>query len=293
MPLKKGKPVLVREHQADGFVREIFQQMRGVCGVPHVSVVFQAYAAHPKFLELHWRVAKPLLETQEFFSLAERLRAEAYTRMHNYFRIPDLCAQMTDLSFSPGARNELTDVAELFHFQNPVLLLLMAAQMQAFDKAAGREGEGTRPASHPEFNEKPVLVEEETASGAVKKIYDDIKRTLGVPIINTDFRALARWPDFLREYWTVLKSLVQSPVYIESCQGIRGSGLNLAHELPEPFELTVAQLQDAGLDDADVEAAVRLTETFLKVLSGQVLNMAVAKIGLEGGNVATSARTAA
>lgn len=291
MPLKKGKPVLIREHQASEHVQRIFQEIKETLGVPHVNVVFQAYAAHPRFLELHWQAARPMLQTQEFFKLAERLRAEAYTRMHNYFSIPDLCARMTDLTFSSGARNELTDVVELFNYNNAPLLLLMAAQMQAFDKAVGRESETAQIAIHPVYKEKPVLVEEENAPSPTRKVYDDIKRTLGVPVVNTDYRALARWPDFLRDYWALLKTLVQSPLYNDSCRALRISADSLTHELPRRFELSVAQLQDAGLEDEDVEAAVRLTECFLKILSGLVLNVAVAKIGLEGGN--SAARSAA
>jgi hypothetical protein len=218
------------------------------------------------------------------------LRAEAYTRMHNYFAIPDLCERMTDLSFSTGARHELTDVVELFNYSNPLMLLLATAQMQAFDKAVGRQI-AVHPALHPVFKERPVLVEEESASSPTKKIFEDIKRTLNVPVVNTDYRALARWPDFLRDYWTLLKATAQSPLYKEHCQALRASAAGLVQEFPRAFELTIAQLQDAGLSDEDVEAAVRITELFVKLLSGLVLNVAVAKIGLEGGNPA--ARNAA
>ncbi|MCI0349476.1 MAG: halocarboxylic acid dehydrogenase DehI family protein [Acidobacteriales bacterium] len=290
MPLKKGKPVLVREDEAGASVRPVFDEIKESLGVPHVNVLYQAYAAHPQFLELHWKAVKPIVETQEFFKLAERLHAEAYTRVHNYFAIPDLCERMTDLSFSAGARNELTYVVDLFNYNNPLLLLLVAAQMQAFDSAIGRHDQ-PHPATHPVAMQKPVLVEEEKAPSPTKKIFEDIKRTLGVPLLNTDYRAMARWPDFLRDYWALLKGIVQSPLYKEHCQAIRASALVLANELPQPFELTVAQLQDAGVSDDDVESAVRLTELFVKILSGLVLNLAVAKIGLEGGN--SAARTAA
>jgi Halocarboxylic acid dehydrogenase DehI len=290
MPLKKGKPVLVREHEAAEEVKPVFNQIKEALGVPHVNLIFQAYAAHPLFLELHWKAAKPIVETHEFFTLAQRLRAEAYTRMHNYFSIPDLCARMTDLSFSVGARHELTDVVELFNYNNPLLLLLAAAQMQAFDKAVGKQAQ-TCPAMHPVCKQKPVLVEEEKAPSPTKKVYEDIKRTLAVPLVSTDYQAMARWPDFLSDFWAVLKGVAQSPLYKEHRQALLASAMSLAHELPRPFELTVAQLQDAGLSDADVEAAVRLTEGFVRLLSGQVLNTAVAKIGLEGGN--SAARSAA
>src|SRR5919108_1114555 len=203
MPLKKGKPVLIREPEAGEQIRPIFEDIKESLGIPHVNVIFQAYAAHPLFLQLHWKAVKPIVESQEFFKLAERVRAEAYTRMHNYFSIPDLCARMTDLSFSAGARHELTDVVELFNYNNPLLLLLASAQMQAFDKVVGRVSQ-VHPALHPVYKQKPVLVEEESAPSATKKIFEDMKRTLAVPVVNTDYRALARWPDFLHDYWAVL-----------------------------------------------------------------------------------------
>ena len=286
MPLKKGKPVLVREHEAGERVKPVFDQTKEAFGVPYVHPLFQAYAAHPQFLELYWKAVRPIVETQEFFKLAERLRAEAYTRMHNYFAITDLCERMTDLSFSAGARHELTDVAELFNYSNPLMSLLATAQMQAFDKAVGRQTQ-VHPALHPVFKQKPVLVEEESAPSPIKKIFEDIKRTLDVPVVNTDYRALARWPDFLRDYWALLKIMAQSPLYKEHCQAIRASAAALVQEFPQPVELTVAQLQDAGLSDEDVEAAVRITEIFVRLLGGLVLNVAVAKIGLEGGTSAT------
>jgi hypothetical protein len=147
------------------------------------------------------------------------------------------------------------------------------------------------PASHSVYQKKPVLVEEESAPSPTKKIFEEIKRTLNVPVVNTDYRALARWPDFLRDYWALLKAMAQSPLYKEHCQAIRLSAVALVQEFPQPFELTVAQLQDAGLSDADVEAAVRITEVFVRILGGLVLNVAVAKIGLEGGS--SAARNAA
>ena len=117
----------------------MFAEVKAALGMPYVSLLYKAYAAYPKFLDLHWQAFKPVVETQEFFDLAGRLRAEAYTRMHNYFRLPDLCAQLTEESFSPGAQHELTRLIETLHASNPPVLLLAAAALQAFDKPIGRE----------------------------------------------------------------------------------------------------------------------------------------------------------
>ncbi|SRR6266571_206051 len=284
MPRTK-KLALVREHQAEGRTGEIYSEIKQALGVPHVNVIFQAYAAYPAFLELQWRALKPILETQEFFAFAERLRADAYTRMCNYFRIPDFTAGLR----SSGTKElaELANVVELFHYNNPPLLLIAAAQLQAFDSSleqVPRVRAVSTPAAHPVFTEKPALVEEAVASAAIRRIYDDIKRTFGLPFVNTDYRAFARWPDFLQLYWSVLKPLTQSPVYAESQHGIRETAVTLARELPQRFELGATKLADKGISEDDIAAVLRITELFVKLLSGLVLNVALAKIGWEGGS---------
>ena len=284
MPWRKGNKLkVVREEEAQGRVAEIFREVKEALGVPHVNVIFQAYAAYPEFLERLWEAAHPLVQSREFFELADRIGAEAYTRMHNYFPIPDLCAEMTARGLSAAARQELTGTVELFHYNNPPLLLLAAAQLQAFEMRVGRAGQPTPPAEHPVFPEKPVLVEEQQAPPPTRRIYDDIRRTFGLPMVNTDYRAFARWPDFLEVYWTALKAISQSPVYQESQQGVRESAWNLAAELPVPLDLSAAKLIDDGLSDEQVSDVFRITELFVRALSGLVLNVAVAKIGLEGG----------
>jgi hypothetical protein len=288
MAANKDKPKLVPEAQATGQVAEIYQEIKQALGVPHVNLIFQAYGAYPLFLELHWKAFKPLLATSEFFSLAQRLRADAYTRMHNYFKIPDLCEGMTDLSFSVGARHELEQVVELFYYNNPPLLLMVAAQLEAFDKRVGGTQAPSGPqkgpaAMHPVFEKMLVLVEDNAAPPATRKLFDEIKRELDLAVLNTDYRAFARWPDFLSAYWPVLKGVTRSALYKENCLGLRESALALPRELPLPLELTVEQLQDAGVKDEEVAAITRITEKFLKILSELVLNVALAKIGMEGG----------
>jgi hypothetical protein len=58
----------------------------------------------------------------------------------------------------------------------------------------------------------------------------------------------------------------------------------LATDLPNAPQLTVEHMQDAGLGAEEISAAIHITEEFLDLLSGLILNIAVAKIGLEGGN---------
>ncbi len=295
MSWKKGNRLrTISEPDAGGRTREIFEEIKSKLGLPYVGLVFQAYAAYPAFLEAQWAHLRPVVERQEFFSLAGRLRADAYTRMHNYFEIPDLEAQASALGHSGSG--ELCEVVDLFHYSNTLELLIVAAQWQALDGPVGKSSNPRDPApdvlvtpttqsvERPRNAKCPILVDEQSASPAAITIFDEVKRTLAVPLTDVAFRAVARWPEFLCEYWGALQQILQLPMYQECLHGIYESAWNLAHELPAPLELTPDQMADLGLSDQEIVSIVRISELFLRMTTGMALNLAVAKIALEGGS---------
>jgi Halocarboxylic acid dehydrogenase DehI len=283
-PVKRQRRItLVPESQAQGRVFEIYQEIKASLGIPHVNLLFQAYGAYPTFLELHWQAMKPALRTAEFFQFADRLRAEAYTRAHNYFAVPDFCEEVKEMQLTQGARQELTEIVELFHYNNPLLLLIVAAQMQALDEAPVVQRQSSGPAVHPVFEQKPCSVPEEHATERVKRVYEDIKRTLGLNFINSDYRAFGRFPDFLEAYWEAMKPALALPIYSEHKRKLKESAFSLATELPFAPQLSIQQMQEAGLQEQEITDIVRITEQFLDLISGLILNVCFAKIGLEGG----------
>jgi len=291
MPSKKLKLALVREPQATGRVKEIFEDLKRTLGVPLVPLLYKAYAAYPKFLNLHWSAFKPLLQTEEFFELCDRLRADAYTRVQSYFKVPDLRRQMDSEELSLGARYELNQDIDLLYFLDAPVLLIAVIQMQAFDGPVGQ----TRPihsAGRILMRPRPVVVEETAAPPATCKIYQELKQSFGLPALNLDYRVLARWPDFLRDYWNLLKPMVSSPIYQESTQRVRETALGMAGQIPLPIELTLAQLDDAGVGHSDLRSIVQITESLINIFSALMLNITIAKIGLEGGNASATIATA-
>jgi hypothetical protein len=275
-------PELVREGDAQGRTREIYSELKQALGVPHINLVYQLLGGHPKFLELHWQAMRPAVDSAEFFDFAERVRADAYTRLHNYFAVPDLCAQIGELS--SGAREEVTEVVEVFQYTDALLLLILTAQLQAFDAPVGSPRPHETSPAHPRFREKPVVVNESSATPEQRKIFDDIRRTLSLGILNTEFRALARFPLFFSAYWAALKPAVQSPLYESMVLGIRESAWNLARDLPVTLEISAEHMRDTGMDDKEITEVMRLTDFLARSMAGMVLNIALAKIGLEGGN---------
>ncbi len=137
MRLKKGSRLkLVSEAEAAPPVRAIYDDVRHALGVSAVPILYQAYAAIPKFLELHWEALRPALQTRKFFQLGERLAAEAYTRAQSYFAIPDLRrlheSDVTNASGDSEIRS-LLRVLGYYQHLDPLLMLITVSQMQAFE----------------------------------------------------------------------------------------------------------------------------------------------------------------
>src|SRR5258708_16872333 len=152
MPLsRKRRLPLVRESDASGRTLEIYQEIKEALGVPHVNLIFQAYGAHPNVLELLWKLLRPALETTEFFNFSSRIGAEGYTRVHNYFPVPDLSKQISEAHFSVGAQHELARVVDLFHYNNPLLLVTAATLLQAFEDGPSGRRSSSRAAQHTVF----------------------------------------------------------------------------------------------------------------------------------------------
>ena len=291
MPLsRKRRLSFVREADASGRTLEIYQEIKNALGVPHLNAIFQAYGAYPRFLDLMWKSLDPVLETGEFFEHADRLRAEAYTAMHNYFVVPDLGTRIRQIHLSTGAQRELTSVVDLFHYNDPLILLIAAVQLQAFEDAPVAVRVGRSGADHPVFTQKPVMLTEEAASAPIRKIYEEIKRSLRISFIGLDFQSFAHWPDFLSLYLDALKPVISSPLYGEHKHALRGSALTLATGLPNAAQLSVEHMKHSGIADEEISTAIHIAEEFLDQSSGSVLNVAFGKISLEGGNQIRVAR---
>jgi hypothetical protein len=77
-----------------------------------------------------------------------------------------------------------------------------------------------------------------------------------------------------------LKPIAVSALYTESHAGVRQTAWSLAREFPARIELPLDHL----LGGKEIAGVARITETLVESLSRTVLNVAIAKIGLEHGN---------
>ncbi len=176
----------------------------------------------------------------------------------------------------------VAQVLDYYQYLDPLLLLLSAAQMQAFEGPIGNCG-SPEAANHPVFLVAPSLLVEEQAAAPVHRLWDDRRRILELAFISDEHRALACWPELYSEYWLSLKSLLRSPLYADCQYRIGQSAWNMARELPVPVETSFSQLLDAGMQREEISSVARLNEAFMRTLTGLVLDITFARIGCDGG----------
>lgn len=282
MRWKRGQRLkLVSETDAPSPARAILREVRDSLGVPVAPMLYQAYAAFPQFLELHWQAFRPAMQSRQFFLLGSRLAAESYTRAHNYFEIRGLPRPAANGQAT--ALLPVTQVLDYYQYLDPLLLLIAAAQMQAFEGPVGQPAHDAEPAGHPEFRVAPSLLGDELASPDLQRSWNERKRQCELAFIPDEHRALANFPSFYAHYWTALKALLQSPVYADCQYRLADSALDMASELPARVETELAQLLDAGLTDEQATSLTRINQAFVEALTGLVLDITVARIGCEGG----------
>ena len=272
---------LVGEADVSTRTRTLLREVRESLGVPVVPKLYQAFAAYPEFLEIHWKAFRPAVQSRQFFVSGARLAAESYTRAHNYFDIPALrhCEGVSPLA----ARLSISQELDYYQYLNPLLLLIAAAQMQAFEGPIGNARGKAEPAVHPDFLVSPSLLDEAQASPAVQRSWQDRRRLLELAFISDEHRALACYSDFYLHYWGALKGVLRSPVYADCQYRLADSALNMTAELPIRIETGIAELLESGLSEDDVASVTRINELFVQALTGLVLDITFARIGFEKG----------
>lgn len=287
MTWKRGSRLkLVSEAEASPPIRAIFDEVRHGLGVSAIPVLYQAYAAVPRFLELHWRALRPALSTHAFFRLGERLAAETYTRAQSYFAIPDLRALRERDAAGTGDSDVASLLGALAYYQylDPLLVLITAAQMQAFDGAVGSEDADAEPGSSHPLAYAPELAAYEGVGAPLQRVWEERRRSLDLAFIPDEHRAAAMWPGLYQQCWTALKDLIASPLYADCQYRIGESAWGLVHDLPVAIETEISRLVDAGLSGEEVSVVTRVNESLFAAFTGMLLDVTFMRLACEGGS---------
>ncbi|MFN0316027.1 MAG: halocarboxylic acid dehydrogenase DehI family protein, partial [Burkholderiales bacterium] len=252
--------------------------------VPWMGVVTMAYAHYPNFFETFWEGAQPLVRSRPFVEASETLRQFTEAEVEK-LRPPPITMRLENLGYAKREVEQIRGMIEIFSHGNfPYLLLATIVRMLL---EGGEMGERTdalpfEGRHSPDVPVPLVLMEIHHADAPTRALYEDVKRTLGLPFVNTDYRALARWPSYFSLAWGDLKSAVAIPAHNTICNAIQERAVELAaHGLPNPGRLSGTALRTAAGRDASVAEVLQVSRLFQWLLPGLVTNVAYLRAQLK------------
>lgn len=264
------------EYAVSGERASYYADMKTVLQVPWMGVVTMAYAHYPTFFGELWRGLRPLCLSQPFIEGAQGLRA--FTEQEVRALVPQpIVERLKRAGYGVREIAAIRDMIEVFSHGNHlyviiatlVRFLLEGGEMSKEHSAPPFTG-GHAPAVQVPF----VLMEAHHADAPTRALYEEIKATLGLPFVNTDYRALARWPSYFALAWGDLKRVVGTATHEAQCQAYHERAVALAQALPNPGGLSAPALKVAAENDALLQEIVEMCRLFQHLLPGLVVNVA-------------------
>jgi hypothetical protein len=271
------------EYLVDGDRKGFYDDTKAVLQVPWMGVVTMAFSHYPGFYATLWHGVRELCLSAEFIAACARLRRCAETAAGTLSPSP-IRPQLEALGYAPREIDQIGEMLEIFsHGNMPYLLLATQARLLLEGGALSGQREATPdPRRHaPQVSVPLVLLEPHHVEPAIRALYDDIRATLGLPFVNTDYRALARWPTYFTQAWNDLRAHPPTARYAHLAEEIHVTAVDLVRTLPNPGGLTSAALQAAANADATVDEILAVVRLFQWLLPGLVLNVAHFRAQLE------------
>jgi len=273
-PIPRIHPV--PEFLADSRLKAVYEDTKAVLHVPWMGVVTMAFAHYPTFYDTLWDGLRDLCESAEFETACCSLRAHAEGAALP-LQPAHLHTELKGLGYADSEIDEIRDLLEVFsHGNMPYLMIATAARLllEGFGVGRARPIEPAARRSTLSAPSKLTLIEPHHADAPTVAIYADIRDTLGLPFVNTDYRALARWPSYFARAWRGLRSKIASPDYERAVQSVHSFAVEQWKQFPVPGSLNADRLRAAAQRDAPLEEVTAVVRLFQWLLPGLLINVA-------------------
>lgn len=289
MPRLKPDPIPriypIAENRADARLKAVYEKTKAALQVPWMGVVTMAFAHYPTFYDTLWDGLCAVCESAEFVAACRALRIHVEAAAVP-LKPARLLRELETLGYAEQELDEIRGVVEIFSGGNMLYLMIAtAARLLLEGHELSREGriEPLAPRDASPAAARLVLIEPHHADAPTAAVYGDIKDTLGLPFVNTDYRALARWPSYFARAWTDLHDKIDSPDYESIVRSVHVFAIERWKTLPLPGRLSTASLRAAAERDAPLDEVLAVVRLFQWLLPGLAVNVACFRAQLEPG----------
>lgn len=262
----------IPEEEAEGELSDIFHDIQQTFRISGVNLNFRQWASYHKFFPVLWNAIRPVAETRLFEDSSDHIRGLAAPLAD---RLPRL--KVTPSVFLGESQNfQIQAALQLYHYINPKLLVITSVveyachhpTLSAFQPHQ-RDHE-LIPRGVPQGMYPMEMINDPPEDPALRRTFRDIQRTLGLTDINSDYRTLALWPEYLIAAWHRLKPIVKHPQYMEAIMVLREAAQHLASDLLPRLALSDHQLDLLGRSRNDF---FETTLHFTHLLPPLILNI--------------------
>jgi hypothetical protein len=271
------------EYRVTGQRAQWYADMKSVFQVPWMGVVTMAFSHYPQFFATLWNGLRPLAQSKPFVEACQEFRAQTQRRAGDLH--PDVIVRrLAAIGYAPREIDQIRATIEVFSHGNfPYLLAATAARrlLEGYQPGKGAEAQPFEGQHAPPADVPFVLMEMHHAEHDTRAVYEDIKLTLGLPFVNTDYRALARWPSYFSVAWRDLKTMIGTPEHTAICDDVHAhADMLMGETLPNPGELDADALRAAAMRDGNAEEILQVARLFQWLLPGLITNVAILRAQL-------------
>ena len=167
---------------------------------------------YPTFFGTLWEGTAELCRSRAYVEAARGLRAAA-EESAAALGPPPIAGRLGEIGYGARELDDIRAMIEIFSHGNPLyflLALIARLLLEGGDWGGERGGAGAARAFEgrhaPDLDRPFLLIKAHHADAPTRALYEDVKATLGLPFVNTDYRALARWPSYFALAWKDLKA---------------------------------------------------------------------------------------
>jgi hypothetical protein len=253
----------ISEREAQGHLKRIYQDIKAVLKVPVVNFLFRTMAFYDKFLAVGWHQVRANMLTLRMEEAAESLRHPKVSASHPKVNWSEIYDAIT--------LEKIRRIVFAFNYVNPKLLLIVSAWAESLGgriiSGSGPAREYMTPGIYPGL--PPVeLVSTDQAPVNIKYILMDIIEKHHVLDAASDFRALAKYPEFLSITWNSLRPFVGTDEYAALAADLKRRSIELAHQMPFPVTITRRMLEQmySPAEIAGIMGIVSMFQDFIPAL---------------------------
>ena len=193
----------VDHHEVTGRLAEVYEDIHATLRVPWVAFGIRVMSQFPHFVPDAWDALKPQISTRYAEDGADLVRLNAIVPGPV---MPDPTPKLLHAGWSQDDIAELKSSLDLLNYGNPKYLILITAWNEAWHerdtggrgaaRLAGRDAE-TIPYGLPKGVDKFHLIDPNQAPERAQIVMRDVRDAFLHHGPASDYRVLARWPDYL------------------------------------------------------------------------------------------------